>query len=144
MLEIDKKNRIHITRGDSGRIKVSAINKDGSKYVFQVGDVVRLGVYEANNYENKKLIKDVEVEEEGKESVTIELSNEDTRIPSEIINEPVEYWYEIQLNPEENTQTIIGYDTKGPKIFKVYPEGKDEEEEEEVVEENNNENEGGE
>ena len=54
--------------------------------------------------------------------VTISLSSTDTRI-GEIINKPVDYWYEIELNPDTTPQTIIGYDADGPKILKLFPEG---------------------
>lgn len=38
----------------------------------------------------------------------------------------MDYWYEVELNPETEAQTIIGYDEDGPKIFRLYPEGDDE------------------
>ena len=56
------------------------------------------------------------------ESVTINLTKEDTKI-AEIINKPVDYWYEIEMNPDTEPQTIIGYDEDGEKIFRLYPEG---------------------
>jgi len=51
------------------------------------------------------------------------LSSDETRI-GDYINKPVTYWYEIELNPNNNSTTIIGYDDDGPKQFKLYPEGK--------------------
>ena len=56
----------------------------------------------------------------------ISLNKEDTTI-GDIINTPIDYWYEVQLNPETNPQTIIGYDENGAKIFRLYPEGVEEE-----------------
>ena len=38
-------NDIHITRGDIGKLDISARNGD-TDYTFQVGDVVRLNVFE--------------------------------------------------------------------------------------------------
>ena len=54
--------------------------------------------------------------------VDFKLTTEDTRI-GEVINKPVDYWYEIELNPDTYPQTLIGYDEDGPKIFRLYPEG---------------------
>jgi hypothetical protein len=42
-----------------------------------------------------------------------------------MLNKPIEYWYEIQLN---YYQTIVGYDESGPKLFMLYPEGEDSDE----------------
>ena len=43
----------------------------------------------------------------------------------EVINKPTNYWYEIELNPNTQPQTIIGYDEDGEKLFVLYPEGSD-------------------
>jgi hypothetical protein len=66
------------------------------------------------------LVVDTEVTEEA-ELVEIELTSEDTRI-GEVISKPVDYWYEVELNPDTKPQTIIGYDKDGAKVFKLYPE----------------------
>jgi hypothetical protein len=50
------------------------------------------------------------------------LSKEDTKIGKKV-NKPVDYWYEVELNPDTYPQTIVGYDEDGAKIFKLYPEG---------------------
>ena len=52
------------------------------------------------------------------------MTGEDTKI-GQVINKPIDYWYEIELNPEINPQTVIGYDNDGAKIFKLFPEGAD-------------------
>ena len=57
-------------------------------------------------------------------NVEIVLSKEDTKIGS-LISTPFDYWYEIELNPETEPQTVIGYDDDGEKIFRLYPEGDD-------------------
>lgn len=121
MFKIDDNLIIHITRGDIGTIIVTAENDDGTDYEFQVGDIVRIGVYTAKNMNDLKTKKDVAVSTKGTE-VTINLEEEDTRI-GDIINKPKDYWYEIELNPETNSQTIVGYDENGAKIFRLYPEG---------------------
>ena len=124
MFKIDSNKTIHITRGDIATIEFSALNSDGTDYTFQAGDVVRFGVFTKKNMNDLIFKKDVNVSEVATK-VDIELLESDTKI-GEIINKPVEYWYEIQLNPDTEPQTIIGYDENGAKIFKLYPEGTEE------------------
>ncbi len=118
---------INITRGDSGEIVIRAFDKadnEGEKlYEFQAGEVVRLKIFEKNACANVVLQKDFPIEE-ATESVSLILTENDTRI-GEIISKPVDYWYEIELNPFTEPQTIVGYDDEGAKIFRLYPEGKD-------------------
>lgn len=121
MFKVNNDLSIHITRGDIGILGITAKNEDNTDYIFQVGDIIRLGVFEKKKFSLIKLQKDVTVQEQGTE-VQISLNKEDTTI-GDIINTPVDYWYEIQLNPETNPQTIIGYDENGAKIFRLYPEG---------------------
>ena len=117
---------ISLTRGDIAAIEVSANNKVGetvTPYIFKVGDVVRIQVTEKGNVGKVVIRKDVVVDAET-ETVDILLETEDTAI-GELINKPVNYWYEIELNPDTDPQTIIGYDNNGPKIFRLFPEGDD-------------------
>lgn len=124
MFKIDSNKTIHITRGDIATIEFSALNSDGTSYTFQVGDLVRFGVFTKKNMNDLIFQKDVTVNE-ATTKVDIDLLEEDTKI-GDIINKPVEYWYEIQLNPDTEPQTIIGYDEDGAKVFKLYPEGTEE------------------
>ena len=130
---------INITRGDSGEIVIRAFDKidnEGEKlYEFQAGELVRLKVFEKKACENVVLQKDFPIEE-ATESVSLVLTEEDTRI-GEIISKPVDYWYEIELNPDTEPQTIVGYDEDGAKIFRLYPEGRDLEDDELTEEETN-------
>lgn len=122
MFKIDSTTKqINITRGDIGTISISALNEDGEDYTFQVGDILRLGVFAAKNFNDIIFQKDIEVLE-ATTSVDLSLDSTETTI-GDIINKPVDYWYEIQLNPDTEPQTIIGYDENGAKIFKLYPEG---------------------
>ena len=73
--------------------------------------------------ESLEIQKDIKVTEETKH-IDIELTKENTKI-GEVINKPIEYWYEIELNPDTKPQTVIGYDETGEKIFVLYPEGND-------------------
>ena len=122
MFNIDKKTKqIMLTRGDNCIIEVKAVDKNKNRYKFAVNDVVRLNVYKKKDYNDLKLQKDVVVRQET-DFVDIVLTSELTKIDN-IINKPVDYWYEIVLNPETNPQTIIGYDEEGSKIFTLFPEG---------------------
>ena len=114
---------IYITRGDTAVISVDATDQNGNAYVFQPGDVVRFKVVEKKNYDNVVLQRDLAVEAVTTR-VSVLLEERDTRI-GDVISKPVDYWYEVELNPFTNPQTIIGYDDYGAKIFKLLPEGKD-------------------
>ena len=123
MFEINEDKTINITRGDIGAFTVDVLNEAGEKYLFQKGDVVRIKVTEKKACENVMFQKDFVVEEET-EQVEILLTEEETKI-GEVISKPTDYWYEIELNPLTNPQTIIGYDEDGAKILRLYPEGND-------------------
>lgn len=114
-------NKIMINRGDIAVLTVSAQNKDGSDYTFKEGDVVRFKVMQYNNPGTIFIQKDVVVKEETT-IVDIKLESEDTTI-DELIYMPTNYWYEVELNPDTEPQTIIGYDDTGAKLFVLYPEG---------------------
>ena len=112
---------IYITCGDVADIVVNASDSDEEPYVFSPGDIVRLMVFERNKHDNVVINKSVEVNEETT-NVLIQLSSKETRVCG-MINRPVDYWYEVELNPDSDPHTIIGYDEDGPKIFRFYPEG---------------------
>ena len=121
MFEILTDKTICITRGDIANLDVSAKLKDGLPYLFHKGDVVRLQIFKKNECASVVVKKDVVVAEEC-ESVDIYLTSADTRF-GEAFNRPVEYWYEVVVNPDTAPKTIIGYDKQGPKVFCIYPEG---------------------
>ena len=120
MFVISDDMTINITRGDAAVFTVGA-NAGESAYRFQAGDIVRFKVFTRKDCADVVLQKDVEVSEECT-IVGIDLTSEDTTI-GEVISKPVDYWYEVELNPETRPQTIIGYDENGAKVFKLYPEG---------------------
>ena len=120
MFFVEQDKTVHITRGDAAVFAVGA-KRDGVAYTFQPGEVVRLCVYGKKNCTDVVLQRDVVVAE-ATERVNIMLSKEDTKIGKKV-NKPVDYWYEVELNPDTYPQTIVGYDEDGAKIFKVYPEG---------------------
>ena len=124
MLLIENDN-ISVTRGNVAILSVGALNDDETDYVFQVGDVVRFKVFKNKDCGCVELQKDVVVERSGT-TVDVELTSEDTKIGT-LINKPVSYWYEVELNPDTKPQTIIGYDKGGAKIFELLPEGGDKE-----------------
>ena len=123
MFVIDKDTKqINLTRGDVAAILLDSIIDD-KPYTFKVGDVVRFKVFRAKDCNCVEMQKDTIVDQESS-TVNISLSGEDTKI-GELINKPTKFWYEIELNPDTNPQTIVGYDLEGEKIFMLYPEGDD-------------------
>ena len=109
---------ILINRGDILNLSLSI--KDGtSDYTFQVGDKIVFSVYEKYLYNKKPVLtKLIEVEEQCT-SIEINLTSNETKIGT-YLNDPVDYWYEIELNGQ---YTIVGYDENGAKIFRLFPEG---------------------
>jgi hypothetical protein len=124
MFIVNNDGSIHATRGDIGSFEVGIKTSENADYVFKSGDVVRFNVHERKRPERVVLDKRVHVDIET-ETVVISLSREDTKIGG-LIDKPVDYWYEVELNPDTTPQTFIGYDTSGPKIFTLFPEGADE------------------
>ena len=122
MFVVNEDNSIYATRGDIVFFSVTA-QENGKAYTFQPGDVVRITVYGKKNAENVVLQKDFPVFE-ATESVAIYLSEQDTKF-GDVISKPTDYWYEVELNPFTDPQTIIGYDEEGPRVFRLFPEGAD-------------------
>ena len=121
---IDKKGNIEHTRGDVLPLDITFTNEDETDYVFKKGDVVRFKVFKKKDCNCVEIQKDVVVETETT-IVPIDLTKEDTKI-GELINKPVEYWYEVELNPDTAPQTPIGYTvSEGAKLFVLTPEGAD-------------------
>lgn len=123
MFYIEKGINIYVTRGDMLPLSITMQNQDKSPYLFKQGEVIGIKVIEKENMANVLLEKKFTIEEDT-EIVDIDLLSEDTRI-GELINEPEEYWYEIELNPDTSeTNTIVGYDQKkGAPLFVLLPEG---------------------
>ena len=122
MFKINKDDQsIHITRGDIAVISVSASDGE-TEHLFQPGDVVQINVFKRKKCEEVVMRKAVEVAVESA-AVDIELTSEDTKIGG-YISKPTEYWYEVELNPDTEPQTLVGYDDEaGAKVFMLYPEG---------------------
>lgn len=115
MFKIENKN-IYLNRGDQVSIKLV------SDKTFEVGDIIKFSVVKENNYGSVVFQKEYQVEEESNE-FTLTLYSEDTKIGNLIRNNSVTYWYEIELN---GIDTLIGYDSNGPKLFVLYPEAPEE------------------
>ena len=122
MFVLNEDNSIYVTRGDIVFFSVSA-EDDGKPYKFQPGDVLRIKVYGKKDADSVSLQKDFPVYEYT-ERVDIYLTSDDTKI-GEVISKPKDYWYEVELNPFTEPQTIIGYGEDGPALFKLFPEGAD-------------------
>lgn len=122
MFTINEDNSIYATRGDVVFFGVTA-EDDGTPYVFQAGDVLRMKIYGRKDAEMVYLQKDFLVNAET-ECVEVFLEKEETKL-GDVISKPEEYWYEICLNPDTQPQTIIGYGDEGAAVFRLLPEGAD-------------------
>jgi len=125
MYRVNEDMSVYVTRGDVVFLSVVA-EDDGTPYVFHPGDLVRIKVFEKKDCNNVVLQKDFSVARDS-EVVDIFLSKEDTKIGT-VIHKPIDYWYEVELNPLSDPRTILGYDEDGPKVFRLFPEGRDLEE----------------
>ena len=123
MFVINDDMSIYVTRGDVLFFTVSALDEHGASYKFKSDDVVRFSVCEKKACENVVIRKDFVVTEETEE-VNILLTEDETKV-GKVISKPRDYWYEVELNPFTNPQTIIGYDEEGPRVFRLFPEGDD-------------------
>lgn len=123
MFVINDDLSICLTRGDAVSFWLMADNGEGLNYTFQPGDQVRMKVFGKKECSRVVLNKIFPVTE-ASERLLIQLDEADTKI-GEVISKPVDYWYEVELNPMTDPKTIIGYDEDGPKIFKLFPEGSD-------------------
>ena len=120
MFVVNEDKSVYVTRGDYCDIPVPGV-VNGKAYQFQKGDVLRFKATVAKDC-NKVVIQREFVVDAAADSFTIHLNDDDTRI-GEVISKPTNYWYEVELNPDEDCQTIIGYDDDGPKILRLFPEG---------------------
>lgn len=113
---------IYATRGDIVFFTVSA-QQNGKTYTFKAGDLIRFKVYGKKNAKNVVLQEDFRITADATE-VEIMLDETKTKFGG-VISKPTDFWYEVELNPMSDPQTIIGYDEDGPKIFRLFPEGAD-------------------
>ena len=110
---------IEVNRGDELNLNLSLKLDSGEDYTFEEGDKVVFSLYEKGKMsDNAILIKEVDATPDTT-NLEISLTSNETKI-GEMVNKPVEYWYEIELN---DRYTVIGYDDKGAKRFILYPEG---------------------
>ena len=110
---------IKINRGDVLNLTLNLTLDNGTAYTFQPGDVIVFSLYNKGALNKEAiLLKTITVSEE-RANLDITLTSEETKI-GDLINKPVDYWYEIELN---NQYTVIGYDDDGAKILTLFPEG---------------------
>ena len=123
MIKVNNKTKtISINRGDDTvGFNFSIPIDEETNYTFQVGDIIKFGVYNAKELDKPAVLLKSITNNEEKETITITLTKEETSI-GDLDNKAITYWYEIQLNDD----TIIVFDEKGAKEFIVYPEGSDE------------------
>lgn len=110
---------IKINRGDVLNLSLTLSLSDGTSYTFQDGDKVVFSVYNKGKMnDDAVLLKEITVSG-SQNSIEINCTKEETKL-GELINRPVEYWYEVELNDEH---TVIGYDDDGAKLLMLFPEG---------------------
>lgn len=110
---------IKLNRGDVLNFTLTLSSSTGDPYTFQDGDKVVFSVYNKNKMSDNAVLLKEFVVSGSQQSVEINCTKEDTQL-GDLINKPVEYWYEIELN---NEYTVIGYDEDGAKLLMLYPEG---------------------
>lgn len=109
-------NTFHVTRGDSGSITIAY--KDGSV----LPGTICFRVYGKEELNSDPIInKEIEIGS-GTTSYDLIIESGDTMQMDNPENEREEYWYELKIGP---TNTVLGYDETGAKIFYLYPTGKD-------------------
>lgn len=92
-------------------------------YQFQVGDKVKLNIYETKGYDKEPLVS---------KTITIATATYEAMIPlfetdttfGEIPNKPITYWYDITLNDD---LTVVCYNEDGAIKFIQYPAKGDDE-----------------
>ena len=94
---IVERNNIHITRGDSALIGLDLFLSDGSIYVKQPGDSLRLNI-------KRKYTDTVNLLEKPLSDIAINLTPQDTNsLPYG------NYWYDIELTTKDgNVYTVVG------------------------------------
>ena len=125
MRKTDGRN-IEVTRGDWLPLNITATDPvTKTPYTFQAGDVIRFKVFEKKNVTNVLLSKDFTVDREA-DNFDIEILASEMKF-GEFINKHVDYWYEIELNPDtEKTSTLVGYTKElGAPILTLSAEGGD-------------------
>ena len=124
MFKLNKEDMsISVTRGDVLYFDFYA-DDGGKNYKFQPGDVLQISVAVKKDMSTVVLQKRFGVEDYT-EKVRIYLTKHDTRIGG-VISKPTDYWYQIRLNPDDETpQSIVAYDEDGPKLFRLFPEAEE-------------------
>ncbi len=111
---------IECFRGNSGHIYISKTDSDGNIEPFEKNDEIIFTV--KNNFAEEEVVlrKKIKIEETTNKA-RIDFSKEDTLI-GDLISDAVDYEYDISVN---GNNTILGHDSSGAKIFKLYPSGCD-------------------
>lgn len=129
MRKIDSDKNILLTRGDWLPLRLNLTNKDdGSNYIAEAGDIVRLTIYKNKNVTDVIYQEDFPVTE-GSSYVDIDIYSDETKF-GEYINKTEEYCYQVELNPDTQfTITLLGVERINgkdvPKYFYLIPEAGD-------------------
>lgn len=115
------RKKLYDSNYDESSVSLDTLTEE--YYQFEIGDIIKLNIYERNGYDKEPLkTKIIEVEASSDE-VLIPMTEEDTTF-GEIPNKPVTYWYDITLNDD---LTIVCYNEEGAREFIMYPAKGDEE-----------------
>lgn len=129
MRKIDSDKNILLTRGDWLPLRLNLTNKDdGSNYIAEAGDIVRLTIYKNKNVTDVIYQEDFPVTE-GSSYVDIDIYSDETKF-GEYINKTEEFCYQVELNPDTQfTITLLGVERINgkdvPKYFYLIPEAGD-------------------
>lgn len=129
MRKIDSDKNILLTRGDWLPLRLNLTNKDdGSDYIAEAGDIVRLTIYKNKNVTDVIYQEDFPVTE-GSSYVDIDIYSDETKF-GEYINKTEEFCYQVELNPDTQfTITLLGVERINgkdvPKYFYLIPEAGD-------------------
>ena len=120
---VDANMNITTVWGDWLPLTFNPTDKDGNPYKFQEGDVIRFKILKKKDCNCVELQKDFEPVA-GSTSIDIDLLASEMEI-GDIISKPVEYWYEMLLNPDTEYEiTLVGYkNVAGARTLTLMPKG---------------------
>lgn len=118
MLKIEE-DTIYLTRGDKATLTLNI-----EDYTFNQGDKISFRVYKNYGFNKLPVLEKLINITQSQENVDIVLNPEDTKLNG-ILNNPIEFWYEVELN---NEYTVIGYNKEGAAKLILLPEGVEENE----------------
>lgn len=121
---VDKDMNITTVRGDWLPLTFNPTDENKNPYTFKEGDVIRFKIVKKKDCNCVELQKDFKPVV-GSTGIDLDLLASEMEI-GDIISKPVEYWYEIILNPDTDYEiTLVGFKSKitGAKTLTLMPKG---------------------